>query len=360
MRLKSLILHCIIILLLSCNSKEKSDILTIPVGIYRDTQLALSEISEKVEAIELEVTDASLIQSVSRVLCSPDFIIVQEWKSIMLFDRKGKFIRQIGSSGQGPGEYVDIGTITADFDSKKIFVYSSGGKFICYDFEGMVIKESPLEYFGRTYNPYMNYIDGKLLFLSESFITIEENLKSQRILFFINDELLKTDSILIRNIDLSHFEIGYAPQYDYITSYGNNTYLYYSVIIPSNIVSDTLYQFKNNNFIPHLSVKFNNRGLNSDGRKDIYIDNIYRSSSYIFTLYSHNPRRQFYFFCYDLKTGKSYNMKDGLSDDIYTGEKVVIRPFDNDVDKFYYLHTNFKEGEIDEPNPTLYVGTLKK
>jgi len=110
----------------------------------------------------------------------------------------------------------------------------------------------------------------------------------------------------------------------------------------------------------HLNIKFNNRRLNSEGKKDIYIGNIYRSSRYVFTPYYHNSRKQNYFFCHDLKTNKSYNMKDGLTDDIHTREKVVIQPFYNDTNKFYYLHTHVKEDDIDEPNPTLYIGILKK
>ena len=357
---KSLITYSIIFSLLSCNSKEKTDFITISVDYDKDNNLSLSEISEKIDAIELEVTDESLIQKISHVLYSPEIIIIQESKSIMLFDKNGKFIRRIGSVGQGPGEFISIGSITADFESEKIFVYSDNGKFICYDFSGNVIKETPLGYYNRMYNPYMNFIDNKLLFLSESFITIEENLKNRRTLFFITEDLLKTDSILIRNIDMSQLETGYAPQYDYITRDSNSTYIYYNVVVPNNIISDTLYHLSNNHLIPHLNIHFSKRGLNTDGRKEIYIDNIYRSSRYIFTLYSHSSRKQFYFFCHDVQTGESYNMKDGLSDDIHTNEKVIIRPLNNDANKFYYQHTNIKGDFLEEPNPTLYIGTLKK
>ena len=359
--LKSFIACCIILSTLSCDSKGKTDFLTILADPDTDAPLALSEISEKIEAIELEVTDESLIQKVSRILYSSDFIIVQEWKSIMLFDKNGKFIRRIGSEGQGPGEYVSINSIAADFDSKKIFVFSVDDKFLCYDFEGNFVKQSPIGYYPRARNAYANYIDNKLLFFPESFIVIEENdIKSRRSLFVINDDLLKTDSILVRQIDLSQFEVGYQPAYEYLTREGDNTYLYYNIIVPNHIVSDTLYQINNDHLTPYLNIHFKNRGLNSEEKKDVNIDNIYRSSRYVFTPYYYNPRNQRYFFCHDMKTGESYNMKDGFTDDIHTGEKVVIQPLHNDTNKFYYLHTNIKDDDIDEPNPTLYIGKLKK
>ena len=360
--LKSLITCSVIFLTLSCNSKEKPNCSTIFVDPDSDAPLALSEISEKIEAIELEVTDESLIQRVSRVLYSSDFIIIQEWKAIMLFDKNGKFIRRIGSVGQGPGEFTGISSIATDFESKKIFVFSDDGKLLCYDFEGNFIKQTPTGYYSNIRNPYMNYIDNKLFLLSEIFIIIEENdIKNQRILFSINDDLLKTDSVIVCQIDLSQFEIGFTTSpYDYLTREENYTYLYYNVVVPNHIVSDTLYQVSNGHLTPHLNIKFNNKGLNSERKKNIYIGNIYRSSRYVFTFYNHSVRKLNYFFCHDTKTDESYNMKDGLMDDIHTEEKVIIRPLYNDTNKFYYLYTNIKEDDIDEPNPTLYIGILKR
>jgi hypothetical protein len=54
-------------------------------------------------------------------------------------------------------------------------------------------------------------------------------------------------------------------------------------------------------------------------------------------------------------------MLDGYTDDINPiGDPVHIRPFSVDTERFYYWHTNMKPGDIEEPNPTLYIGKLKK
>jgi hypothetical protein len=54
-------------------------------------------------------------------------------------------------------------------------------------------------------------------------------------------------------------------------------------------------------------------------------------------------------------------MKDGYTDDIHNlPDRVNIRPFDSDSERFYYLHTNMKPDDLEEPNPTLYIGKLKK
>ncbi|GHT48722.1 hypothetical protein FACS189440_12990 [Bacteroidia bacterium] len=58
---------------------------------------------------------------------------------------------------------------------------------------------------------------------------------------------------------------------------------------------------------------------------------------------------------------KGYNMQDGYTDDINQIEdRLSLRPFNFDTEMFYYLHTNMKPGDLEEPNPTLYIGKLKK
>ena len=63
-----------------------------------------------------------------------------------------------------------------------------------------------------------------------------------------------------------------------------------------------------------------------------------------------------------MKTGKGYNMKNGFTDDFHQIEKRInIRPFASNTELFYYWHTHMNEGDLNnEPNPTLYIGRLKK
>ncbi|MDR1881370.1 MAG: hypothetical protein LBR26_01120 [Prevotella sp.] len=39
---------------------------------------------------------------------------------------------------------------------------------------------------------------------------------------------------------------------------------------------------------------------------------------------------------------------------------VLFPSFDSDADKFYFFHTHMDTDALEEPNPTLYIGTLKK
>ena len=88
---------------------------------------------------------------------------------------------------------------------------------------------------------------------------------------------------------------------------------------------------------------------------------MYRSDRYIFAVYGNLLNNTYHWFCHDTKTGKGYNMENGYTDDINKIDKPVkIRPLISDTEMFYYWHTNMKPDDLEEPNPTLYIGTLKK
>jgi hypothetical protein len=350
---------------MSCSSEDKSGFLTIPVDSDEETSLKLSEITDgSIEAIELELTDQSLVgERITRVLCGKDYIIICERKSIMQFDKTGKFIRKIASVGQGPGEFTSIGDITMDSKNKKIFIKTNAGKMMSYDFDGNFIRESSNEHY-REHTKCLNYINNKLLYLSETGVKDESETRNLISLYTIDSNLLKTDSVNVRSFVHNGFWI--HPFIDFITYDGKNTYLYYSDISTNPVVLDTLYRIKDKQLIPYLNLNFKNRGLSVGGGKDIYLFNIYRSSRYIFAIYNNelkNPEDtpdKFSSFCYDTKTGKGYNMQGGYFDDIHTGKKVRIRPFHSDSNKFYYLYTEIDENTVEEPNPTLYIGELKR
>ena len=127
------------------------------------------------------------------------------------------------------------------------------------------------------------------------------------------------------------------------------------------VLRDTLYRIEKNQLIPELKLKFKNNGIDGGGNKFIHLFNMYRSSRYIFAIYNNEQDKNDYRFCYDTKTGKGYNMQDGYKDDIHQIEKrVSICPLNTDSEMFYYWHTHMKPDDLEEPNPTFYIGKLKK
>ncbi|GHV57596.1 hypothetical protein FACS1894182_06850 [Bacteroidia bacterium] len=362
-------------LFFSCNESKQGILPEIPVDTNQNASLPLSEITEELVAIELELTDESFINTdyIVRIIVSEDEVIVAELNKILVFSKDGKFIRSIGSRGQGPGEYNYIQNLAIDKKSQCLFIINSApGKIICYDLNGKYLKEShkPIQSAGLTALIDINYIKDELLLVVE-----QENgdftkgLNLHSAVYQLNDNLQVIDSTTIRNIYLENLNLltSLYMNRDFMLHGGTSDYLYYGDFYTTQdnseqrALCDTLYRFEDNHLVPDLKLKFKNNGMDGSGNKLIYLFNIYRSSRYIFSCYKNNQNKNIYYFCYDTKTGKGYNMQDGYMDDInQIEERISIRPFNFDTEMFYYLHTHQHPDDLEEPNPTLYIGKLKK
>jgi hypothetical protein len=351
-------------LLLSCSNTKQGNLLEIPIDIDQNNSLALSEIAEEIKVIELELTDKSTLKMddiAGNLLIYDDFIVVLNdyGREIILFDNHGKFIRQIGSRGQGPGEFTRVHSITADIQNEKIFV-ASFKKIICYDLKGNLINDYYLSQLEPASSKYLSYLNDELILICD-YLQEEDNngTFNHSVLYKLNNDLQIKDSIDIGKAYQNNMTV-YSHFYkDFITKNGDKTYLYYSELGPMSLLSDTLYSIKDTYLIPELKLQFKDeKAFITNPDKIFYIENIYRNSRYIFSIYIYNSR--YFQFCYDTKTGKGYNIQ-GYTDDIHQfKDEIMIHPIPSDTEMFYYLHTNMKPDDLEEPNPTLYIGKLKK
>ena len=92
---------------------------------------------ENISLISLETNESCLIKSVFTIRFSKDYIFIQNHLyNVLMFDRNGKFLRQIGARGRGPGEFRTVFSfnITNDEvlinDGWKINIYSFDGEFL--------------------------------------------------------------------------------------------------------------------------------------------------------------------------------------------------------------------------------------
>jgi hypothetical protein len=359
------IFFCITVLaflLLSCSQTKQGDLLEIPIDIDQNNPLPLSEIAEEITAIELELTDESLLNPdyIKRIIISEKEVFIATLNKILVFSKTGKFIRTIESQGQGPGEYTNINNFALDKKSKRLFIAAANRKIISYDLNGNFLKEKS---FPDVFVEDINCVSEELLLLVESTNSDSNRAYSHASLYQLNDDFQWVDSCTIMDL---YFEasitISMHSNEGFILKGDKSTYLYYGDFflrdnLAEKVLHDTLYRFEKNRLIPELKLKFHN----DETGKFITPYSIYRSSRYIFAVYNHNSRHKTYYFCYDTKTGKGYNMQDNYIDDIHQiADPVHIRPFNLDTEMFYYLHTNMKPDDLEEPNPTLYIGKLKK
>lgn len=125
--------------LLSCSDKSKQpkveekpidNIIRLADAIDRMRKVNLSELADSITYLPLETRQECLLRNTSSFKYCPPYIISNR----LVFDmNNGKFIRQIGRSGQGPGE--DPASYTEAIFTKGHF-YSYGYKLIEYDEKG--------------------------------------------------------------------------------------------------------------------------------------------------------------------------------------------------------------------------------
>ncbi len=106
----------------------------------------LSSVGKKITYIPLETNPNCLIQYIRKVELSDSNIFVKDFNKLYVFDRTGKFIRQIGAYGRGPEEQLFLMNFCIDEIKKEIYVISLPGKLDIYSFNGDHIKSAKLDF----------------------------------------------------------------------------------------------------------------------------------------------------------------------------------------------------------------------
>ena len=129
----------IFLLLFSCKGKEvgQDDIPVFELSdVFNDKAetVDLEDICDNIQVIPLETSDDILINVIADVEKYRDKLYVKHNNNnkLSVFDLTGKYLYQIGSFGQGPGEYTDISDIhfyddtiyIHDYLQDKVFKYS--------------------------------------------------------------------------------------------------------------------------------------------------------------------------------------------------------------------------------------------
>ena len=138
-------LRIIIILFLIFQNPEKP-ITRIVIDPDKDpeTKFLLSELSSEIKYLKLETKPECMLDFIRKVLVDNDLVFILSHTNpaghLFIFSNTGKFIRQVGNQGRGPGEYSSVSDFTLDRDSKKIYFIDSMGKLFVFDYSGKCLK----------------------------------------------------------------------------------------------------------------------------------------------------------------------------------------------------------------------------
>jgi len=335
-----------------CSERLESDIPVIIVPWRSYTEMHLSEIAKSINEIQLETTQGSFLGSVSQVEYFNEKLYVRDINGrVLIFDNKGNFLGELGGIGDGPGEYSMAYTISIDEESGLIYL-GSKNKIIVYSKNDEFLREERIPFWVS----YLNVLNGEPIVIAErNFIPMEKGYLTQTIIFKFNKSLELTDSLIFRNVILKDKSIYGTSIQNYISKNSNGFFFYAPVFSPENLLRDTLYQFKDDFFVPSLKLQFEHAHLNELGKKAVQIFSINDASSYLVCLYK--IENEIIFFLYDKEKEFGYNLKEGVLDE--DGTPLLLLPLNLDKNIFYYVKSaEFIDSKTEELNPTIGVVEL--
>jgi len=345
------------VLLLSGCRGEKSEIPSIVIDTSNNTQVCLSEIAEKIDRVELEVTDKSLIREVRyvEILNNHFFIHHGVLDEVLMFDVNGRFIKQVGRIGRGPGEYTDVLKIAVDMDRQELFLNTQQG-IIIFDDAGEHVKSVKD---GIPYLPASIFVHNKqLLSVNRSVDGI-----SREITVFLTTHNTSNWNLMDSVFVTSYHGLSFAPFH--LSQSNQSTFLYYkdfwNIKAGKKSDVDTLYVLENHKLRPYLTTHFigKKRSIGSIAMSDNY--GIITHAISVQDPDAEYPRSVYSQYYFNVHTMKGRNSKNGFIDDFNGNQDVLITPIPN-TDKFYYYVENneYSSDLKTTPNPTLYIGTFRK
>jgi hypothetical protein len=132
-----------VIVFTSCKSRESKysedePILNIDVrnGLnQKDNEFFLSDFANNIKYIPLETNDSCLLSNISYLCLTQENIFISDTKVLYQFDENGRFIRQIGKIGRGPGEHGSRIKFAVDELNNEIYILSDPSFISVYNFE---------------------------------------------------------------------------------------------------------------------------------------------------------------------------------------------------------------------------------
>lgn len=107
-----------------------------------DAKVNVSDVFSSVDFIKLETPKESLLTYPADIQLVDDYLIIFDGtRKIYVYTKDGKFVRQIGRFGRGPGEYIQLADMIVDKQNHLIEIYEDfTRRILVYDFNGKFIK----------------------------------------------------------------------------------------------------------------------------------------------------------------------------------------------------------------------------
>jgi len=152
MKLKLVLFSSLLLLTMSCTRTQQfSEAGESVIDFSSQKEISLDDFIAEVKYIPMEVTTESSIMEATQVIADERcFYIYDAYSSsVKCFSWNGKFLKQLGRNGQGPGEYSRISSVCAD--ESNIYVLDYKNKIIVFDKQNLSFTKEYNNVFGSTF-----------------------------------------------------------------------------------------------------------------------------------------------------------------------------------------------------------------
>lgn len=127
------------------NKMESNEKNIISIDIVKNTEVSLFDIFSKIEIVNLEINDSSIIKRIDKLQVYNGDYYIHDYFSHKLFsfNEIGRFNFKIDNRGQGPDEYMNISDFDINNDSLSL-LSSMDGDIHIYDLQGNFIRKHRL------------------------------------------------------------------------------------------------------------------------------------------------------------------------------------------------------------------------
>ena len=258
------IIVIIMIILTSCGRSpgSQSDETTAPLAFIElvesqsvgDRDIQLSDLIESYQIVRFEDSDSAIFKPHKVVLSNNYIAIIQGGMSpVILFDKKGNLIGNVGAVGMGPGEYQLVYDALIDEPGRRIFVvpWYSPQPTLEYDLTGKFIRSHNIPKLAKSV--FFNNTDGTI---SAASLTFNDQDDTATALTFDP----QTDSV--KSVFYPALSVSLLNEAHEVVGLDNEMWAYRNV--PTNVFmttsNDTLYAYDyvNNKIHPRAFLKEKN------------------------------------------------------------------------------------------------------
>lgn len=336
-----------------CSNPVEPQLEIIEIHNKTDADLSLADVASSIEILPLETIEDALISSIYDIqIFDGKFFVKDRNRQILVFDNEGNFKRNLLQLGEGPGEAKTVLSFAIDEESGKIYVS---------DLRKLLVYSEKLEFLKENLFPinlnYLTVLGGKPHVISEfNMKPVDTRFSNEAILFEVGSQLEFTDSLSLRHVVLDQKMILGFPNRNFISSIGNENYVYTPTPPIDKVFRDTLFQIQDGKLLPSFKLDFEAPHFDEKGDKAIMILNMFLAKDYLICEYNIENKKKVFLF--DRKSKRGFNLNEGFLDD--QGDKVGLRPLDLTNNVFYYAkEAKYSDTSKEEANPIIGIVRLK-